>query len=30
MRLQGAISLGEFKAKLPFLAKEQEVVFYCA
>ena len=27
--LQGAISLGEFKAKLPSLPKEQAIVFYC-
>jgi len=26
--LQGAISLSEFKAKLPSLAKEQEIIFY--
>ena len=30
VHLQGAISLKEFKSKLPSLAKEQEVVFYCA
>lgn len=30
MQLQGAISLNEFKSKLPSLAKDQEVVFYCA
>ena len=29
MRLQGAISLYEFKSKLPTLAKDQEIVFYC-
>jgi hypothetical protein len=28
MRLQGAISLKEFKSKLPSLAKNQEIVFY--
>jgi hypothetical protein len=28
MQLQGAISLNEFKSKLPFLAKDQEIVFY--
>lgn len=28
MRLQGAISLNEFKSKLPCLAKDQEIVFY--
>jgi rhodanese-related sulfurtransferase len=30
VKLQGAISLNEFKSKLPSLAKDQEVVFYCA
>ena len=30
LQLQGAISLNEFKSKLPSLAKEQEIVFYCA
>jgi hypothetical protein len=29
MQLEGAISLTEFKSKLPALAKDQEVVFYC-
>ena len=28
MRLQGAISLNEFVAKLPFLSKDQEIIFY--
>jgi hypothetical protein len=28
MRLQGAISLNEFRLKLPSLAKDQEIVFY--
>jgi len=28
MQLQGAISLNGFKAKLPSLAKDQEIVFY--
>ena len=28
-QLQGAISLNEFKSKLPSLAKDQEIVFYC-
>jgi hypothetical protein len=28
MRLQGAISLNEFKSKLPSLAKDQEIIFY--
>jgi hypothetical protein len=30
MQLQGAMSLKEFKSRLPSLAKDQEVVFYCA
>ena len=30
MQLQGAISLNEFKSKLPSVQKEQEIVFYCA
>jgi hypothetical protein len=30
MQLQGAISLNEFKSELPSLAKDQEIVFYCA
>jgi len=30
LQLQGAISLNEFKSKLPSLAKDQEIVFYCA
>lgn len=30
MQLQGAISLNELKSKLSSLAKDQEVVFYCA
>jgi rhodanese-related sulfurtransferase len=28
--LDGAISLAEFKEKLPSLPKNQEIVFYCA
>ncbi len=28
MRLEGAISLSEFKSKLPSLAKDQEILFY--
>jgi hypothetical protein len=28
MQLQGAISLNEFKSKLPSLAKDQEIIFY--
>jgi hypothetical protein len=27
--LQGALSLGEFKAKLPSLNKDQEIIFFC-
>ncbi len=30
MRLEGAISLSQFKLKLPSLPKSQEIVFYCA
>ncbi len=30
MQLEGAISLSEFKSKLPSLTKDQEIVFYCA
>jgi rhodanese-related sulfurtransferase len=29
MQLQGAISLSEFKAKLPSLPKDGEIIFYC-
>ena len=28
MQLQGAISLSEFRSKLPSLTKDQEIVFY--
>ena len=28
--LEGAISLEEFKSKLPSLEKDQEIIFYCA
>ena len=28
--LEGAISFSEFKSKLSSLAKDQEVIFYCA
>ncbi len=28
MQLQGAISLNEFKSKLPSLVKDQEIIFY--
>jgi rhodanese-related sulfurtransferase len=30
LRLQGAISLNEFKSRLSSLTKDQEIVFYCA
>ena len=30
LQLAGAISLPEFRAKLPSLSKDQEIVFYCA
>ena len=30
MRLQGAISLNEFKSRLSSFSKDQEIVFYCA
>ncbi len=29
MKLQGAISLEEFKSILPSLSKDREIVFYC-
>lgn len=28
--LEGAISLSEFKSRLPSLEKDQEIIFYCA
>ena len=28
--LVGALSLAEFKSKLPSLSKDQEILFYCA
>lgn len=28
MRIQGAISLDEFKSELPSLPKDQEIIFY--
>ena len=28
-RLQGALSLNEFKSKLAALPKDQEIIFYC-
>lgn len=30
MRLEGALSLREFRGTLPSLPKDREVVFYCA
>lgn len=30
LQLDGAISLSEFRAKLPSLPKDQEIIFYCA
>lgn len=30
MKLEGAIFLKEFEAKLPSLSKDQEIIFYCA
>jgi rhodanese-related sulfurtransferase len=30
MRLEGAISLSEFRSRLPKLSKDQKIVFYCA
>jgi hypothetical protein len=30
LQLAGAISFPEFKAKLPALPQDQEIVFYCA
>ncbi len=30
MRLDMAISLDEFKKRLPAISKEQEIIFYCA
>jgi hypothetical protein len=30
LQLAGAISLHEFRTKLPSLSKDQEIVFYCA
>jgi hypothetical protein len=29
-RLQGAISVSEFKTMLPFLDRDREIIFYCA
>lgn len=30
LHLEGSISLTEFKSKLSALAKDQEIIFYCA
>lgn len=30
MKLEGALSLSEFRSKLSALSKDQEVIFYCA
>lgn len=30
MQLEGSVSLGQFRERLPTLDKAQEVVFYCA
>jgi hypothetical protein len=30
MRLDMALSLGEFQKRLPGIPKEQEIIFYCA
>jgi len=30
MRLEGSISFSDFASRLPALAKEQEIIFYCA
>ncbi len=29
LRLNGALTLAELKARLPGMSKEQEIVFYC-
>jgi len=29
MRLENALTLGEFNARLPEISKEQEIIFYC-
>ncbi len=29
MRLEMAISLGEFQKRLPTISKDQEIIFYC-
>lgn len=30
LKLQGAISVTEFKSMLPYLPKDREIIFYCA
>jgi len=30
MRLEGAISYGEFESRLPEISRDQEIIFYCA
>ncbi|HEY6006904.1 MAG TPA: ArsR family transcriptional regulator [Geobacteraceae bacterium] len=30
LRLEGGISIQEFRGMLPSLSKEQEIIFYCA
>lgn len=29
MRLEGAMTFGEFSAKLPEIEKDREIIFYC-
>lgn len=29
-KLEGAISYGDFAARIPSLSKDQEIIFYCA
>ncbi len=29
LRLEGALTLGELNARLPGIAREQEIIFYC-
>ncbi len=29
MRLEGALTLGELNSRLPGIAREQEIIFYC-
>lgn len=30
LRLEGSLTLGELRSKLPELSREQEIIFYCA